>query len=328
MMGQATKCIEIKKNYGVDDFHEFVKELMKTCALDQTPLCFLFTDSQIVYESFLEDINNMLNSGEVPNLWNTDEKDPLLNGIRAINAKLKRPEDPDTLYKTFVEQVRDNLHITLCMSPVGDALRVRCRKFPALVDCCTLDWFSAWPPEALVSVAGQILNLDTSFPSGINLTQEQLIEKIALMCKQIHVSSTECALRFENALKRKVYTTPKSYLDLIGLYLSSLKRKREELQLNQRRLSSGLTKLEQANKQVAELQIVLTELKPELELSSIKVAEALVKVEADSFLAAEKEAVVQREAEEVNKKAQDIKIIADDASADLDKVMPELEKAQ
>jgi len=106
-----------------------------------------------VHESFLEDINNMLNSGEVPNLWKSDEKEPLLNGIRPINAKLKRPEDPDTLYKTFVEGVQNNLHIILCMSPVGDALRVRCRKFPALVDCCTLDWFSAWPPAALLSVA-------------------------------------------------------------------------------------------------------------------------------------------------------------------------------
>lgn len=55
---------------------------------------------------------------------------------------------------------------------------------------------------------------------------------------------------------------------------------------------------------------------------------ALEKVEADSRVAAEKEAVVQREAEEVNKKAQDIKIIADDAQAELDKVLPELEKAQ
>ena len=52
------------------------------------------------------------------------------------------------------------------------------------------------------------------------------------------------------------------------------------------------------------------------------------KVEADSRVAADKEAIVQREAEEVNKKAQDIKIIADDANADLEKVMPELEKAQ
>lgn len=58
----------------------------------------------------------------------------------------------------------------------------------------------------------------------------------------------DCAVKFEAALKRKVYTTPKSYLDLIGLYLNSLKRKREELMGNQKRLSSGLTKLEQANK--------------------------------------------------------------------------------
>ena len=133
------------------------------------------------------------------------------------------------------------------------------------------------------------------------------------MCKEIHVTATQCAVRFENALKRKVYTTPKSYLDLIGLYLSSLKKKREELQLNQKRLSNGLTKLEQANKQVAELQITLTDLKPQLETQSVKVTAALVKVEADSRFAAEKEQIVQREAEEVNKKAQDIKIIADDA---------------
>jgi dynein heavy chain len=34
----------------------------------------LFSDTQIVRESFLEDINNLLNSGEVPNLFPVDEK--------------------------------------------------------------------------------------------------------------------------------------------------------------------------------------------------------------------------------------------------------------
>lgn len=45
MLGLGIKSIEIKKNYRFDDFHEFLKELMKTCAIDQVPLCFLFTDS-------------------------------------------------------------------------------------------------------------------------------------------------------------------------------------------------------------------------------------------------------------------------------------------
>lgn len=51
----------------------------------------------------------------------------------------------------------------------------------------------------------------------------------------------------------------------------------------------------------------MTDLQPELEVQAVKVAEALEKVKADSDVAAEKEAVVQREAEEVNKKAFDIK---------------------
>ena len=48
---------------------------------------------------------------------------------------------------------RKNLHIVLCMSPVGSAFRSRCRMFPSLVNCCTIDWFTEWPEEALLSVS-------------------------------------------------------------------------------------------------------------------------------------------------------------------------------
>lgn len=37
-------------------------------------MAFLFSDTQIINESFVEDINNMLNSGEVPNIFPNDEK--------------------------------------------------------------------------------------------------------------------------------------------------------------------------------------------------------------------------------------------------------------
>lgn len=48
---------------------------------------------------------------------------------------------------------RNNLHIVLAMSPVGNAFRSRCRMFPSLVNCCTIDWFTVWPEEALLSVS-------------------------------------------------------------------------------------------------------------------------------------------------------------------------------
>lgn len=45
------------------------------------------------------------------------------------------------VFQYFISRVREKLHIVLCMSPVGDAFRSRCRMFPSLVNCCTIDWF-------------------------------------------------------------------------------------------------------------------------------------------------------------------------------------------
>ena len=42
-------------------------------------------------------------------------------------------------------------------SPIGEIFRARLRQFPALVNCCTIDWFSEWPEEALQSVAQSAL---------------------------------------------------------------------------------------------------------------------------------------------------------------------------
>ena len=38
------------------------------------------------------------------------------------------------------------------MSPLSASFASRLRQFPSLVNCCTLDWFSEWPEEALLGV--------------------------------------------------------------------------------------------------------------------------------------------------------------------------------
>jgi dynein heavy chain len=115
---------------------------------------FIFSDNDVVHESFLEDVNNMLSSGLVPNIYQADE-------LQKIREEIKRPykqaggtnEAPDALSEFFFNRVKDNLHIAICMSPIGHAFRDYCRMYPALINNTTIDWFMSWPEDALTEVA-------------------------------------------------------------------------------------------------------------------------------------------------------------------------------
>lgn len=61
------------------------------------------------------------------------------------------------IYAKFVERSRQNMHVVLAFSPIGEAFRRRLRMFPSIVNCSTIDWFLPWPNEALKSVADQFL---------------------------------------------------------------------------------------------------------------------------------------------------------------------------
>ncbi|CAN0235450.1 unnamed protein product, partial [Laminaria digitata] len=67
----------------------------------------------------------------------------------------------------YINRVRTNIHIVLCMSPLGEAFRTRLRMFPSIVNCCTIDWFMEWPDEALKSVATRSL-AESKLNLGVN----------------------------------------------------------------------------------------------------------------------------------------------------------------
>ena len=91
--------------------------------MENKPTIFLFNDTQVVDESFLEDINNILSSGEVPNLYKPDEFEEVRTALTDEARKDGISETPESMFTYFVERVRANLHVVLCMSPVGDPFR-------------------------------------------------------------------------------------------------------------------------------------------------------------------------------------------------------------
>merc|ERR1711981_1557491 len=94
--------------------------------------------------------------------------------LRANFAK-ERPDSLDNtanLVKYFVDVVRKNLHLVLCMSPMNPNFAERARKFPGLINGTTIDFFLAWPKEALVGVADGFISSFSSIECDKNVLQQ------------------------------------------------------------------------------------------------------------------------------------------------------------
>ncbi|XP_006876041.1 PREDICTED: dynein heavy chain 3, axonemal [Chrysochloris asiatica] len=151
--------IEITKNYTGNEWREDLKKIMLQVGVAIKSTVFLFADNQIKDESFVEDINMLLNTGDVPNIFPADEKADIVEKMQmAVRTEGEKMEiTPLSMYNFFIERVKKNLHIVLAMSPIGDAFRNRLRMFPSLINCCTIDWFQSWPTDALELVANKFL---------------------------------------------------------------------------------------------------------------------------------------------------------------------------
>ena len=205
------------------------------------------------------------------------------------------------------------------MSPIGGTFRTRLRKFPSLVNCCTIDWFQAWPEDALEIVAQRFLE-------DVELSGDHR-EGVVHLCKNFHESTRMLSHKFERELGRHNYVTPTSYLELINTYKSLLGKCRDKVSYQKKRYTIGLEKLDSARSQVSQMQIDLQALQPQLVVASKEVDEIMVIIERDSIEVAKTEKVVKAEEVIANEQASVAKGIKDECDADLAEAIPILEAA-
>uniref|UniRef100_A0A8C2RKQ1 AAA+ ATPase domain-containing protein n=1 Tax=Capra hircus TaxID=9925 RepID=A0A8C2RKQ1_CAPHI len=313
--------IEITKSYSGNDWREDLKKIMLQVGVATKSTVFLFADNQIKDESFVEDINMLLNTGDVPNIFPADEKADIVEKMQmAARTEGEKIEvTPLSMYNFFIEKVKKNLHIVLAMSPIGDAFRNRLRMFPSLINCCTIDWFQSWPTDALELVANKFLE-------DVELDDNIRIEVIS-MCKYFQESVKKLSLDYYNILRRHNYVTPTSYLELILTFKTLLNKKRQEVDMMRNRYLTGLQKLEFAASQVAVMQVELTALQPQLIQTSEETAKMMVKIEAETQEADAKKLLVQADEKEANAAAAIAQGIKNECEGDLAEAMPALEAA-
>ena len=314
--------IEIAKGYGQIEWRDDLKTALMMAGKDGKETVFLFTDTQIQTESFLEDINNILNSGDVPNLYGNDDIEQINAAMRPLMTAAKLPITKMGMFAYYINRVQANLHIVLCFSPIGDMFRNRLRMFPSLVNCCTIDWFAEWPDEALQSVANYFLNdVDTS------IGDQDVKAGIVSACQFIHQSVEGQTKVFYEQLRRHCYVTPTSYLELLNTFIKLLGEKRQEVGVMRDRLQTGLDKLGSTAKEVAVMQTELTDLQPVLAQTAKEVEDMMVIITRDKKEADETKKTVTQQEADASIQAQQAKEIAADAQADLDKALPALDAA-
>jgi dynein heavy chain, axonemal len=311
--------ITLTKNYTESSFREDLKILYTQ--LVEKSVVFLITDAHIKEEGFLELINNMLTMGMVPALYTDDEKFGL---SRPLEDEMKKEgminPNKDVKWTYFINKARDNLHIVLSMSPAGNALRIRCRNFPGLVNCSSIDMYFTWPEDALSSVANYFLKTK-DLPDETRPSIEQLIVKV-------HLSIFDYSKEFERKMKRKNHATPKNFLDYINTYVNMLYKMRKDIDRNVNRLETGLVKLRDASARVDDMSKELAVKKVEVDSKKAEVEAMIEDLQTKTKIVTTQQIQVSEKKAELEKREIEILEEKKKATEALEQAGPAVEAAK
>ncbi|CAF3405686.1 unnamed protein product [Rotaria sp. Silwood1] len=315
--GYKTFQITLTRAYNVNNLLEDLKTLYRIAGKDGKGITFIFSDQDIKDESFLEYINNVLSSGVVPGMFARDEIDEICQDLIPIMKKQypRRPPTNENLYDYFLSRVRQNLHVALCFSPVGEKFRKRSLQFPGLVANCTIDWFLRWPRDALIAVADHFL-------SSFNIVATDIIKKELVQCMgSVHDGVAEYCLQYFQKYRRLTHVTPKSYLSFINGYKEIYSQKLNEIESMAKRMRDGLTRLGDAEKAVIFMKEELAIKEKELDFANKKADEVLKQI-------AVKKGATEIVRHRVKKVKDTAQTLVDEINRDKMQANTELEKAK
>ena len=225
---------------------EDVAQLFRKTGQQGVGVTWIFTESHIKHEEFLEIVNSILMSGEVNNLFPKDELNLMVADLRSDMAK-QRPDlvdNTDNLIQYFTERVRQNLHLVLCMSPMNPKFSIRARRFPGMINGTMIDYFLTWPQSALEGVAkGIIDNYEDLGGAG-----DKLRPLLAAHMGQTHTTVMQTCVAYKEKMRRYAHQTPKTFLSYMNLYQDLYSAKKRQVSDKESRVMLGLAKLKQGKR--------------------------------------------------------------------------------
>jgi dynein heavy chain 1 len=222
--GLSVFQIKAHRKYGQEDFEADLRKVMKRTGCQGESVCFIFDESNALSSGFLELMNALLASGEVPGLFEGDDWVSLMHKCREAATKDGLMLDTEEeLYKRFIEQVRRNLHVVFTMNPSSPDYGSRSASSPALFNRCVVDWVGDWDQDALVQIA-------THFTLPLAIQEDErrgLVE--ALMYS--HDAAHAGCLRERRIREKSIFVTPRHYVDAVNQFVKVFEEKKSAAQV-------------------------------------------------------------------------------------------------
>ncbi|PFH31617.1 dynein heavy chain [Besnoitia besnoiti] len=282
--------IKAGRNYNTAAFEQDLRVVMKRAAIKEEKIAFILDESNALGPAFLERMNALLASGEVPGLFEGDEYTALINECKAAyGAGEYLSNESGEIFARFTRQVQRNLHIIFTMNPANPEFYNRQATSPALFNRCVIDWFGDWheramlevakaftaplmlPPEgfeadAVVGVSETIGDVQTAAqvqaednPVPLDPDDEARRVRLATSIVAFHAAVALSNKKLQRSGKKSNWMTPRDFLDFLHHFVNLVGEKADATGEQQRHLHAGLQTLRVAEEQVAEMRAALTE---------------------------------------------------------------------
>ncbi|XP_058131265.1 dynein axonemal heavy chain 14 [Dasypus novemcinctus] len=312
----------VSHNYNYSEFKEDFKKVFIQTGLEGNPTVLMVANLNLDQELFLEDLNCIINSRKIPNLFETEELDSIALKIRSLAEQAGYVNNRHNVLSFFQKRIYKNLHIFMTVSPVGPSLRHCCRVYPSMIFSCTFDWYEEWPEEALLIVANSFLREKVNFEN-----RENIKEKLAPTCVQIHKSITDLSTKYFQETRREYYITPSNYLQFMDTFAHILKLREKEMQMKRDRFYIGLSKILEATTLVTDMQEELLILGPQIEKKTKEIEILMEKLQRDSQVVERVQILVKQDEEIVAEEVRIVEEYAQKTANELKSVMPALDKS-
>ncbi|CAB9499374.1 heavy chain, flagellar inner arm I1 complex [Seminavis robusta] len=353
MNGLSIFQIKAHSRYGMDDFCEDLRTVMRRVGVEGEKICFIFDEANVLSAGFLESMNALLASGEVPGLFEGDDYTALMSASRDSAARdgviLDTEEE---IFRRFTTIVQRDLHVVFTVNPSGGDWKNRSTTSPALFNRCVIDWFGTWGDKALAEVGKEFtLRLDLGDTEAVGgawgigdgeplmrrvedvfegAGRGGLRQAVVAALVDLHLTTKQIAEEVGSAASSitRTFMSPRDYLALIQNFMTCMTNRRETVEDQQLHINAGLEKLQQTQENVGELKKGLSATTAELKKKEALANDKLQQMVADQNEAERSKAEAEKVSAEVETQQVEIDKRKDEAQRDLDQAEPALQEAQ